>query len=435
MGIPNLLMQVDDPTKTVGRPQSAGAAGGSERTSAAAAPERRDGAPRCLVVTASQWPTHAGLPRLLYDAGFEVTSLGTRRSVGGSRYVHTHVPASSDPGEVTDRLREHLRESPARYARIVVCNEDVLRLAAERFTVEELAAWYPVPLERASVVTSKEAFLSVAARENVPMPATVACATRDAARAAAQSLGFPVVAKPLHGHGGSAIVRLDSDEDIDAIDDAAWPLLFQRLLIGTPGTVEALFVRGEPVRWFVSEMLDCFPAPFGPSSARRVIDMPQLEPILRAIGRATGFDGIGGVDWFFDRRSGRIQVLELNARPQTGYDLLPETHTAFALALGQIAKGKRVAPSGAISVMTTETVAQYPQHLYFALFQPGLRLRARAERTLAAVRRLDRTDLSVARAHAADLAHWIYGASPLAPLARRAKQSEFGQSLRARLRG
>lgn len=395
--------------------------------------EQPENAPHCLLVTASQWPTHAGLARLFSEAGFEVTLLGTARSMGGSRFVRVHLPASADPSDVTDRLREHLRET-ATYARVVVCDEEVLRLSAERFTREELTGWYPVPPERASLIASKRAFLTATAAENVPTTPTNTCRTLKDVRAAAAALEFPVIVKPVHGHGGTSIARLDSDDDVDAFAGSAWPVLVQPLLTGTPGTAEVLFVRGEPVRWFVSEMLDCFPAPFGPSSSRRVIDMPQLEPILRAIGRVTGFDGIAGVDWFFDRRSGRIHVLELNSRPQTCYDLLPETRAAFARALGQIAKGKRVAPSGAIAVTTTETIAQYPQHVYYALFAPSLSLRVRAERSIAALRRLDRTDIRVARAHAADIARWIYGRSPLAPFVRRAKTSRFGAALKARLR-
>lgn len=427
---------MEGPTKPAERPDDG--APESERARdgrAVSAAVSSVAAPRCLLVTASQWPTHAALARLLAESGFEVTLLGPSRSMGGSRYVDMHVVTPVDASDVTDRLREHLRETAPRYTRVVVCDEEVLRLAAQRCSADELAGWYPVPPERAALIASKEAFLAAAARAGVPTTQTLLCATRDDVRAGVASLGFPLVAKPAHGHGGLAIVRLDSDDDVDALDDAAWPLLLQPLLIGTPGTAEVLFVRGEPVRWFVSEMIDCFPAPFGPSSARRIIDMPQLEPALRAIGRATGFDGIGGVDWFFDRRSGRIVVLELNPRPQTCYDLLPQTRSAFARTLAQLAHGKPVTPSGVISVTNTETIAQYPQHLYFALFQPRLPLRERAERSLATLRRIDRSDPSVARAHAADLARWIYAASPLAPLVRRAKQSAFGQRLKARLRG
>lgn len=401
--------------------------------SRAATSSERDGKPTCLIVTASRWPTHAALPRLFVEAGFEVTQLGTRRSMGNSRFVTSHVPAPADPSAVTDRLRDHLRDSSRRYTRIVVCDEDVLRMSAQRYA-EELRAWYPVPIDRAPVIASKEAFLTAAAREGVPTSQTIVANAPGDVRVAAERFGFPLVAKSGHGHGGLAILRLNSNADIDAVAETAWPLLVQPFVIGTPGTSEVLYRNGEPVRWFSSEMLDCFPAPFGPSTSRRIVEAAELEPALHAIGRATGFDGLGGVDWIRDSRTGRIEVIELNPRPQTCYDLLPETRDAFALALSQISNGVPVVPSGAIATGASAAVPQFPQHVYYALFSPGLPMRERATRAIASLRRIDRSDPRVAWTHLADVWSWIYARSPLGKAVRSLKRSTLARNLKARLR-
>ncbi|MBV8600019.1 MAG: ATP-grasp domain-containing protein, partial [Candidatus Eremiobacteraeota bacterium] len=279
-------------------------------------------------------------------------------------------------------------------------------------------------------IPSKAEFLSAALAAGIRAPETSIAAGPADARILGERLGYPLVAKAAHGHGGMGIERVDDPSSFERFGDDAWPQILQPLIEGVPATTEVLFVRGEPVRWFTSEMRDCWPSRFSPSSSRRVVDHPEVADFLQRIGTLTQFDGLAGIDWLI-AEDGRLFLIEMNYRPTTCYDLTPQIRAAFVRALAQAARGEAIEPRGAIAAELGKQYPQFPQYLYFAAFEPGLPLHRRVGGMLRTFSRADWRDPRLVLTHLEDFALACYNKSRLPHVAHALKSAIVGRRARS----
>jgi [lysine-biosynthesis-protein LysW]---L-2-aminoadipate ligase len=161
-------------------------------------------------------------------------------------------------------------------------------------------------------------------RHGIAHPRSLHAFTHDQVRAAAQTLGWPVVVKPVSGSWGRGVVRLLDEAGLDAwtgawesLDAAGrhFPVLVQAY-IDKPGyDLRVLAVGRDPVvairrispGWRTNTHLG--------AEVQRTEITDEMAKLCLATVDLLG-DGFYGIDLIEDRTTGELGVLEVNATPE-----------------------------------------------------------------------------------------------------------------------
>jgi hypothetical protein len=152
-----------------------------------------------------------------------------------------------------------------------------------------------------------------------------------------------VLVKAARGFAGNGVRAAASKEELleafRGFENRA-PLLVQRFEAGRVGSTQVLFDRGRPACWASSYKAEVFPEPFGPSTVREMMVHPEMEGVLEAVGRMTGFHGLAGVDWVHRAGDGSLVVIEMNPRPAPVVHLGHLSGVDFSAAIGDMVAGR-----------------------------------------------------------------------------------------------
>jgi predicted ATP-grasp superfamily ATP-dependent carboligase len=247
-------------------------------------------APRVLVTDAARGSAIAVI-RSLGRRGVEVVAADHHpRSPGfSSRYVRGRVVYPRPDGAPDAAVEVLRREAEARGVDLIVPVSDDILLplahARERFA-GVCALAIPEP-EALAVATDKLATLELARRLGVPTPRTALARTVEEALAAAPSLGWPLVVKPLasrvyragvveafevgYADGPGALA-----EQVGRLEGRCAALL-QEYRTGEGHGVELLCDAGRPLLAFQHRRLHEVPITGGASSLREGV---RLDPVL-----------------------------------------------------------------------------------------------------------------------------------------------------------
>jgi glutathione synthase/RimK-type ligase-like ATP-grasp enzyme len=279
---------------------------------------RRDDTPTILVACASEWLAPARLPRVLHRAGAHVVAFcPSRWPLAQTRFVDEVIDAPPTLDAFVEALADHLAD--AEYDWVLIVDDPLLEALAARRAEPWLEGVLPIagthPWSRA--LASKADFCALAAAAGLPVPASRTCITVEDARAAADALGLPLMLKTSGGFAGIGVrlvrERRELDASFAALADSR-PVVAQRFIDGPVGNTVVLYDCGVPICWMSAFKVRTWPGPFGPSSARQFMSHQDVEAIIRAVGTRSGYHGFCALDWVLDS-GGRLQVIELNARP------------------------------------------------------------------------------------------------------------------------
>jgi predicted ATP-grasp superfamily ATP-dependent carboligase len=295
-----------------------------------------------LVACASEWLSPARLPRVLARAGARVVAFCPRAwPLAQTRFVDEVIDAPPTLDAFVEALRDHLADTA--YDWLLVVDDPLLEALAARRGETWLDGMLPIaaanPWSRA--LASKAAFCALAAEAGLPVPPSRTCRTLDEARAAAAAVGLPLMLKTSGGFAGLGVRLVRDDAELDAAFAAlagGVPLVAQRFVPGPIGNTVVLFDRGVPICWMSAFKVRTWPGPFGPSSARQFMSHRDVEPIIRAVGARSGYHGFAAVDWVLDE-SGRLQIIELNARPVPTIHMGPLAGVDFSRAVRELLAG------------------------------------------------------------------------------------------------
>jgi predicted ATP-grasp superfamily ATP-dependent carboligase len=120
-----------------------------------------------------------------------------------------------------------------------------------------------------------------------------------------------------------------------------------------------------------------WPNCYGPSGGGKLVDNPQIEPILRILGEMTGFHGLCSIDWIEETSTGRCLVIEFNPRATPSFFAGPAAGVDFSQGLRQagtaesVRQRPRAESNGKLFLM-------FPESAYYAIdrVQPGVMARA-----------------------------------------------------------
>jgi hypothetical protein len=302
-------------------------------------------APRALCVTSAHWMGTVHSPRLLARAGYAVTLITPLDSIAAkSAYAERLVPCSSDPAAAVEQMREHLAAEARPYDLILIADDPTLMAALRRASEPWIAPCLPVDPAGPGpeLLLSKARFMEEAQARGLPVPRSRAAGSRAELAAAAEAVGYPVIAKPVLGSSGNGVfVARDPSElraGAAAADEGAY--VVQRFETGNVGGTDVLFDRGEPRAWVSSFKPRVHPAPFGPSATRRRFHYPGARAVLQGFGRMLGLRGIVTFDWVLPSGGSEPLILECNGRPAPYLHMLPRIGLDMAGALRELREGR-----------------------------------------------------------------------------------------------
>ncbi|MCX7066281.1 MAG: ATP-grasp domain-containing protein [Methylococcales bacterium] len=322
----------------------------------------------------------ARFPYLLYKAGCRVTLLSPPGlAVNRSRFVACHLPTSNELEASALHLKEVLSTQNPPFTHVLIGDEPILIALAEHQGEAWLDSFFPVDhrSKAVEIILSKHTFYDEMVGAGLYMPYSKICQGWIEVEEAVKRAGYPVILKASHGSTGSAVHKVhDSSElkpcytDLAANDE---PLLVQQFCEGALGATDVLYDHGVPVCWQSSYKPESWPTPLSASSARIMMEHPDIEHIISEVGRITGFHGFAAVDWIQETSSDRICMLELNPRPTPSYHLDRHSGISFSHSFNQLLSGQRtITPPKPVS-QPAPLIKLFPQSLYWAIDNKSFR--------------------------------------------------------------
>jgi len=182
-------------------------------------------------------------------------------------------------------------------------------------------------------ILDKQKLLEHAAGIGVPIPATSFPTSLAELECFAASLDYPAVVKPLTSHHwkrpdvaaavkGAKAVVVNGPADLIATYRAVAPLAPKMMVQEiVPGEIDRLLTflgymgRGaRPLAGCVRKKLRQYPAGFGYCCLAETVRDPEIMELALRLLSSLGYEGIAGVEFKRDPRTGAAKLIEINAR-------------------------------------------------------------------------------------------------------------------------
>ena len=276
-----------------------------------------------ILITDAETRPALAVARSLGRRGHEVHVCSTAQKplAAASRYVRTtHLVSSplSDPERYVEDLAAVARTLGVRYV-MPITDPTSAALLPRRAQLAPVVVLGP-SADSFLAASDKAGVLSLAPQFGLAVPQQVQLDSR--ADALEHSPAFPLVVKPHRSASGgqSLTVRHASDATtlaavIDALPDAAFPLLLQQRIIGPGIGIFMLRHAGRIVATFAHRRLVEQPASGGGSAYSESVDAdPTLVASAGAMLAHLGWEGPAMVEFKIDSASNRAYIMEINGR-------------------------------------------------------------------------------------------------------------------------
>ncbi len=223
---------------------------------------------------------------------------------------------------------------------------------------EELAEIYRLtaqPADVTSIALDKRATYATAAALGIDVPWT--CTTSDLSTVDVDRIAYPVILKPainhrFFPHTNVKALKVENGADLRrqfhrmTAFIPAEEIMIQEMIPGggeTQFSFCAVADRGRIFGSLVARRRRQYPIEFG--NASTFVETAR-QPVVEANGRrfmeAIGFDGMGEIEFKFDRRDGKYKILDVNPRPWGWHTLGAAAGVDFAYLLWRHKVGLRI---------------------------------------------------------------------------------------------
>lgn len=369
--------------------------------------------PVVLLAATLDWAGTARLPQAFAEAGCDVVVHAPKGLlVTTSRFVHDVVEAPDDLEGHLGSVQRLLAQR--QFSHCIACDEPLLYALALRRDQTWTHALLPTPPSGSHLdfVISKLIFPTTCERAGLPVPLTRIHTDPVLLAASASEIGYPLMVKLARGYGGKEVRRVEAPAALQALLTAwpaATPVVLQEFAAGIAGSCCALWVRGELKAWFAFHSVRTWPDAFSPSTTVRLVDRPALEPALRAIGRLSGFHGLGGID-FIERPDYSFVLTEQHARPIPQFVLAERAGIDMGRALRALVDNNTAAPmqSPVAAPGELQEIPLFPQEAIRMIGEGHVRALARWRTDRRYRRQLFREDRPLFAATLRQLRRWAH---------------------------
>lgn len=315
---------------------------------------------RTVLVTDGEQRAALAVVRSLGRAGFHVCTCSSRgRSItGASRHCRREAAVSdplADPAAFLDDVTA-LVTAWGVDVLIPITDAALLTIlpARERFGAVR------IPFPGSDVfrrISDKRLVLEVAPTVGIGVPKQWLLSCRDAlTTATAEALEFPLVIKPSRsigereGRRAKLEVRYAADPrrlaaELDAMDDAAYPLLLQQRVVGPGVGIFLLLWEGRTVAQFSHRRIREKPPSGGVSVYRESIPAdPTLVARSRALLEHFEWQGVAMVEYKLDEATATPYLMEVNGRFWGSLQLAVDAGVNFPALLLAAADGANPRP-------------------------------------------------------------------------------------------
>jgi D-aspartate ligase len=296
-----------------------------------------------LVVKVGRYPLHHGAVaaiRSLGRLGVPVYAVTEDRlaPAGLSRYLAGRFIWPTTGGEQPEALLAGLRRIGRRLGRptLVVATDDeaAALLATHQADLADLFVQPEVDPGLPGRLADKQGLYELCREHGVPAPVTEVARSAAELRAVVDRLGLPLVAKNvgpwdrLSAPVVAGTTMLRDKDDVAAMEQALGETGSRRLLVQEylpPDGSSVLrapdwfahfycYADERPPLLFTGLKLHSWPPAGGVTARGIALPNPQLAAAAADFCRAIGYRGVGDMDWRYDRRDGRLKLVDFNPR-------------------------------------------------------------------------------------------------------------------------
>ncbi len=295
--------------------------------------------------------------RNLSAHGVKVCVIDTATSLARfSRSVNYFVrqPRGIKDNELSHYLVKIAKNLCVRGWVLIPCSDEQLRIVAQNGPM--LAEYYVLttPLwETIEILYDKRLTYKLAQKVGVATPRTWVPGNAD--RLTALHLDFPVVLKPaISSHFLRATnrkaYRADNHQELQGLYEtmsqviSSWEVIIQDFLPEPSKNLFSFagyFRKGDSLAGLTVKRTRQFPRDFGRSSTFvEIAEVPELRELASQLLRAICYTGLAEIEFMWNSKHARFELLEVNARLWAWHSLAVEVgielpYMAFADALGQ----------------------------------------------------------------------------------------------------
>jgi predicted ATP-grasp superfamily ATP-dependent carboligase len=308
--------------------------------------------PGRALVTDGEFKHSLGIARALAARGHEVhlVAKSARAPAVHSRAVRAwhRAPHAHEPG-YDARLLE-IAASLAPVSLIAVGSGAVAAVDRHRERMPADVRWALPPRASLAVANDKRRTGELAGSLGIASAGERVVASAAEARAAFAELGAPLVLKSASEEGRKVLRYVRDAREVDAAFAAVRAgssagVLAQPYVAGAGYGFSALYWNGVRVRGFAHRRVREWPPSGGTSAcAESVVDAPGLERAAGALLDALAWHGVAMVEFKGDLASGRLALMEINAKFWGSHDLALAAGVDFPGDLAALLEGRALPP-------------------------------------------------------------------------------------------
>ncbi|MES2408920.1 MAG: ATP-grasp domain-containing protein [Patescibacteria group bacterium] len=189
-----------------------------------------------------------------------------------------------------------------------------------------------------------------------------------------EQIPFPMLLKVDQSSGGKGVFLCHSKREVeDRLTKLSVKekknLLFQTYIFGENISVEALFRNGLLLAYTYSIVSKTTNGEFSASYERKYVECPEVESILKKMGKCFGLNGFSSITFMRDGKSRAHYLIESDLRPQVWFKPAKHIGVDFSLAISNylLQKTDLIRPTlpkdSGVQVM-----CYFPRSILFAIF-------------------------------------------------------------------
>ena len=355
--------------------------------------------PVLLVSTTTSWLGTARIPRVLADAGFDVSLLTPRRSLAEtSRYVANlrHIDYRTTREQWFEAFASMVDATAPRL--VIPCDDTAFQLLASIVTDPLHGVRTDVQRSLASLVCAslgqpahflpavdKTLLPAVAEAMGVDVPAHSIVADAAGAASFARRHGYPIVLKRAHAFAGQGVAICANEVETaraigafgladarDLLRSTRPRYLAQVHVAGPVRYFHAAAWRGELLAGFALEKLVANPAPTGPPTMTRYFAGDDLRRVAADLAREFGISGLFFAEFICDARTGAPLLIEINRRVSPATHRGVQWNVDLCAALFAALDRAVPAPRAALDAGEEGIVVHFPQEWLRDMESPKL---------------------------------------------------------------